>query len=66
MIGFVNASVSSQLLQITYKTSVIKDDVIIIDERTGGLYVNGTIDADIPVSIPKYFIFYVSFVSLKL
>lgn len=49
LIGHVNASVANSYEQIIYETSAILNDVIIIDHMTGALYVNGSIDADIPV-----------------
>ena len=49
LVGYVNASVANSNQEITYETSTIANDVITIENTTGALYVNGTIDADIPV-----------------
>ena len=49
LIGDVNASVANSNQQITYETSSIPGGVIIVSSTTGAVYVNGSIDADIPV-----------------
>ena len=46
----MNASVANSDLPITYETSTIANGVIRIDNVTGALNVNGTLDADIDVN----------------
>ena len=48
----MNATVSNDTLTVLYETSPVTNNAIIINPATGALYVNGEIDADVPVSYP--------------